>query len=628
MKDINPPSLSEYLVKAKAVFLDPKAVSASEMLSGLEETEPFSDSTTLKAITDTLKLHPSIPEDKLCNIGHDVYNDVEFFKCFTDRNTSTVFDHISSCSLQGSKDALRCILASPLYDIDSIRRRQAALQALEAAKPLGMEAVKANEKDVLWVFEDKEQNLKELYEMVFFKFCLLKPLNNYPGAITASNLYRILVSPIVGIMSPLVYIIVPYLIVMYKLKLKIPLKVYLKLMLSTIMSGDVFSMSMMGMGGGGKSSTMFKAFSFVFTIIFYFQGIFNSVEISKTLYKISKHLVGKVNNIVSFLKHAHSINRQQWTVEAREAFLSSPHILSVEEDEKYISTLEAAPFNIAKNFGRQLHIYLSLNKDVIRSVILKTYILEAMQSIVGFRANSRACYTTLLDPASTRSTMTLSESFHPCIDPTRVVKNDIDLSSNAILTGPNAGGKSTFVKSLIINALLAQTVGICVASEATITPFYIINSQINIPDSKGYESLFEAEMYRCKQKLDLLQECNTEGGKHAFFVMDEIFNSTNPVEGIAGAYAIAKKISEHPGCILVFTTHYTYLTKLKKTGRFTNYKMNIERNENGGISYPYKLVPGISRQYIALDLLEQNGFDPEIIKEAVGVKNRLVAPRV
>lgn len=618
------PDFNEYLLKAKSVFLDPKAVSTSEMLADLDKGSDKEGFTTAP-ITDTLT--PFVPPTPACNIGNDVFNDVEFFKCFTEKNTSTVFDVINQCSLRGGKEALKKILEVPIQDISTIQVRQEALRSMEAS-PASFEAVKGLERDVLWVFEEQDQNLKDLYDMVFFKFCLLRPLNRHPAAITTSNLYRIVASPFVGILSPLMYVIVPYLIVMYKLKIKIPIKAYLKLMLSTVMSGDIFSISMGGIGGGRSSSTVFKALSFVFTIIFYFQGIFNSVEISKTLYKISRHLVEKVNNIVGFLRHAHTTNLSHWGPGVREAFLGSKDILTLEEDAKYIDTLDAQPFGLTKNFGKQLHIYLALNKDVIRSVLLKSYIIDALGSITGFKYRVGGCYTAL--EVADVPKISFHGSFHPCLDPSRVVKNDVVLSGNAILTGPNAGGKSTFVKSLLINTLLSQTVGICAADSATMTPFYIINSQINIPDSKGYESLFEAEMYRCKEKLDLLKKYSTQSDKggHALFVMDEIFNSTNPVEGIAGAYAIAKKIAEYPRCILMFTTHYTYLTKLKKTGRFTNYKMNVERGEDGSISYPYKLVGGVSKQYIALDLLAKNGFDSDIISEAIEIKNRLVAPRV
>jgi DNA mismatch repair protein MutS len=265
---------------------------------------------------------------------------------------------------------------------------------------------------------------------------------------------------------------------------------------------------------------------------------------------------------------------------------------------------------------------MTLNHSIIKSLMLKCYLLESLWSVTQFKKNFGICYTEYVDAAT--PIVDFGDCFHPCLSLDRVVKNDICLgtspANNAILTGPNAGGKSTFVKCLIINALLAQTVGICVSSRARLTPFAIINSQINIPDCKGYESLFEAEMYRCKHKLDLLKQY---ADKRCLFVMDEIFNSTNPVEGIAGAYAIAKKIAEHTNCILVFTTHYVYLTKLHKTGRFVNLKMNVVRGEGDDISYPYKLVSGVSRQYIALDLLKKNGFDEEIITEALGIKERL-----
>jgi DNA mismatch repair protein MutS len=192
---------------------------------------------------------------------------------------------------------------------------------------------------------------------------------------------------------------------------------------------------------------------------------------------------------------------------------------------------------------------------------------------------------------------------------------------NAIITGPNAGGKSTFIKSLLINILFAQTTTICLASEFKLCPFDIINSQINVPDNKGHASLFEAEMYRCKNNLDLLKQ---HPEKKTLIVLDEMFSSTNPVEGIAGAFAIAKRLAHTDNCLLIFTTHFTYLTKLAKaTGRFINFKMNVKYEQQGMI-YPYKLEQGISKQYIALELLEKNGFDQDIINDALELKTRFI----
>jgi hypothetical protein len=473
--------------------------------------------------------------------------------------------------------------------------------------------LKNDESTVLWLFEEVEPNLKEMYDMVFFKFCMLKPLNNKPTALTSSNLYRILASPLIGIFTPILYFIVPFLVIVYKLKLKISFGTYLKIILKTMVEGGGIGATMAG------NSKFFRYVSYIFSIIFYFQGIFNSIEISKTVYRISKHLVDKVNTIINFMKAAHARNLKFWNDDIMKYFITMTNFKTLEDETNYLDKLSSMDFSLVSNFGRQLHTYITFDKELIKSILVKSYVIEALQSILLFKSHYAVDYVEYISE-SKQPVIEIDGVFHPCIDREKVVANTLNVGAhhkNMILTGPNAGGKSTFIKSMITNTLLCQTAGVCMAKSCSMTPFYIINSQINIPDSKGYESLFEAEMYRCKEKLDLIKTCDSS--KFALFIMDEIFNSTNPVEGIAGAYAIANKLSEYSNCILIFTTHFVYLTKLKHTGRFVNYKMNVEKKDEN-IYYPYKLFNGISKQYIALDLLEKNGFDLDIIQEAQAIK--------
>ena len=602
-----------YLDAVKKVFLDSRAIASTEVLAMSEvDIVHASNMLQVKNIVSDVNLATS---EHVCKMGNDVLNDVEFFKCFTDRNTTTIFDKINFCQLQGSQLLLRNIVETPLYDPTFLTSRQDILKTIEQSFDHEHDvytALKVDESTVLWLFEDVEPNLKEMYDMVFFKFCLLKPLNNKPSAITVSNLYRILASPLIGIFTPIMYFIVPYLVIVYKLKLKISFGAYLKIILRTMVESG-------GVGNIGGNSKFFRYVSYIFSIIFYFQGIFNSIEISKTVYRISKHIVNKVNTIVRFIKDAHSKNLKFWTDDITKYFLTMTGLKTLEEETFYIDKLDVNDFSLTSNFGRQLHTYLTFDKDVIKSILVKSYIIEALQSIVLFKQHYGIDYVNYISD-SELPIIKVCEVFHPCIDKDKVVANMVNIGAdhkNMILTGPNAGGKSTFIKSLIVNTILCQTVGVCMAKTCSMTPFYIINSQINIPDSKGYESLFEAEMYRCKEKLDLIKHCDQS--KFALFIMDEIFNSTNPVEGIAGAYAIANKLSEYKNSILIFTTHFLYLTKLKRNGRFVNYKMNVEKKDEN-IYYPYKLFNGVSKQYIALDLLDKNGFDKDIIEQAQTIK--------
>ena len=105
--------------------------------------------------------------------------------------------------------------------------------------------------------------------------------------------------------------------------------------------------------------------------------------------------------------------------------------------------------------------------------------------------------------------------------------------------------------------------------------------------------------------------------------MDEIFSSTNPEEGIAGGYAIGEALGEFKNSISCITTHYSYITNLENTSDYANYKIPITRDEDNSIIYPYKLIKGISDQYIALELLKQKGFDNSLVERALSVCKNL-----
>lgn len=607
--------MQQYLAKFRETFLDQSTISSQELLSSLE-SNLFNDHVN-NQLVDKLLEHVSPVNKNLCNVGKDVYSDVEFFTNFSNHNSKTVFDVLHHCHLMGSSKVAKHILSNPTYNVELLQKRTSLLQNME--KTLmdtnmhdTLSKLANTEKDVLWYFEELDPNIQELYNMVFFRFCMFKPMNKYPLALTSYNFYRILVSPFIGLLSPVVYFIIPYIVLSIRFKIRIPFTTYIKLLFETVSSGDYLIM-----GNGNFKS--FRIVSYVFSLVFYFQGIFNSFEISKTLRKITGFIVEKMNRVIQFIQTASILTNTLWNDEFNHVFVDMNDLKTSGEEAAMTEKLDIIDFSLLKNFGKQLHAYITLDKTVLKSILSKVYLIDSLHSFLQFKKNYLSCYCNFSD--TTLPNIQVTGLYHPCISHDKVVKNDISLypKHNIIITGPNAGGKSTFIKSLIIHVLFGQTIGIVNARSSILTPYQNINTQINIPDCKGYESLFEAEMYRCKEKLDILKKSSGL----SFFIMDEIFNSTNPVEGIAGAYAIAKNISNYDTCTLVFTTHYLYLTKLEKTGRFVNYRMNIQRDEENNIHYPYLLSKGKSKQYVALELLKKNGFDEDIIHEAVHVKNIL-----
>jgi DNA mismatch repair protein MutS len=176
--------------------------------------------------------------------------------------------------------------------------------------------------------------------------------------------------------------------------------------------------------------------------------------------------------------------------------------------------------------------------------------------------------------------------WYPGISSQSAVTNDwsfTDEDRNAILTGPNAGGKSTLMKAVLVATLLAQTIGITSCKEGMeLKPFGAIASHINVTDSqKRGESLFQAEMQRIKGCVDLLQSAEKRD-LTALVVIDEIFSSTNPVEGVAGAYATARRIGTFKCALSIISTHYCVCLSARMRPRvvrqcWTSYRLLLYR---------------------------------------------------
>ena len=196
----------------------------------------------------------------------------------------------------------------------------------------------------------------------------------------------------------------------------------------------------------------------------------------------------------------------------------------------------------------------------------------------------------------------LKNCWHPYLD-NKPVLNNIKLSKNIIITGPNAAGKSTFIKTILINVLLAQTISLSTSSNMNFTIFKNLNSYLHIPDTKGKESLFEAEMNR---SLNYIKYLKTNKNDKSLIIMDELFSSTNSEEGIEAAKIVCKEMTKYKSNLTLLTTHYFELSTLEKdTNKFKNYKFKIDRDEKNDIIFTYKIEKGFSKDYIALELFSK-----------------------
>lgn len=193
------------------------------------------------------------------------------------------------------------------------------------------------------------------------------------------------------------------------------------------------------------------------------------------------------------------------------------------------------------------------------------------------------------------------------------VKNDLTLKKNVIISSPNAGGKTTMIKTTTLNILFTQQVGCGFYETCTMTPYTHIHSYLNIPDTSGRDSLFQAESRRCKEIIDIIGSSDIHTTRH-FCIFDELYSGTNPLEAAKSAYAFLLYLSKFENVNFMLTTHYISICKrLKKSETMQNYKMDVLLDDDGTIQYTYKMKRGISRVQGAVKILQQMNYPQEII---------------
>ncbi len=222
----------------------------------------------------------------------------------------------------------------------------------------------------------------------------------------------------------------------------------------------------------------------------------------------------------------------------------------------------------------------------------------------------------------------LKDFVNPLVPADKVITNSVELGNNApsrncIITGPNAGGKSTLIKAIGINVLLAQSLGIASARRCVLTPFNFVATYLNITDDiNAGNSLFKAEVLRTQELINAM--LSLPAGQHGLLIFDEVFNGTTPVEGSAAAYAVAEFLGKILNSITIVATHFEQLTKLEADveNGYKNYKVTVKINDDGSLTYPFKLESGISDQHIALDMLRNEGYSGAIVTRTANLLGR------
>ena len=239
-------------------------------------------------------------------------------------------------------------------------------------------------------------------------------------------------------------------------------------------------------------------------------------------------------------------------------------------------------------------------------------ILDATIAVASFRAwlgEDGFCIPQLSKEKSPYLTMDFG--YHPLIE--EPVANSICAKRGVLITGSNASGKSTFIKTVAINAILAQTIHTVVAKSYKASYFKVLSSMALRDDLQSKESYYIVEIKSLKRIL--------EGAKDeipTLCFVDEVLRGTNTLERIAASAQILKSLSQS-NTICFAATHDLELTHILEH-YFDNYHFQEEVIEDR-VVFDYILQQGRAISRNAIKLLGVMGYSKDIIKQAENMAN-------
>ena len=195
---------------------------------------------------------------------------------------------------------------------------------------------------------------------------------------------------------------------------------------------------------------------------------------------------------------------------------------------------------------------------------------------------------------------------HPLIPRDRCVRNDIALERRPgfiVITGANMAGKSTYLRTVGVNLLLACTGAPVCARRMEVYPVRLVTSLRTTDSLKDNESYFFAELKRLKLIIDMLQQ-----GEELFIILDEILKGTNSTDKQRGSLALVRQFVGLKGNGII-ATHDLQLGGLADIypGQVGNFCFEADIVDNR-LSFSYRMRPGVARNMNACFLMQQMGI--------------------
>lgn len=507
----------------------------------------------------------------------------------------------SYATTKGGKEYIRRIFHSPITDIQRLQMRANYQNITLSHKRINQlfQELKQDEHNVLWV--SSLPPMKDAWPMslLFPTWPVLKWINHISIALISFHIYRAYISPWLNILYPATTILGPWFYIRKQMDWKMPLFTYLnmlKMFLKVALKPS-----------GNYYQDISKYLTLIVYLLLFVYGTVQSFDSSFMMQKTLTDLNQKMVSIQRFVKNA---------TELRNILATNPW--------KSVTITQNQRINELPNTQMSTFYQLWSSKErlqEIKDILIDVYAQDAWFSIQKMKNSPGWSIPQFKIDQPTR----IWNMGHPKLVQSikNATRNPIDLTRSLIITGPNAGGKTTYMKTMCINQLLAQSFGITCSQKAIIQPVHAIGSFLRVQDMVGTSSLFEAEVQRCAQLLTLAKQIHNSNHR-MLILLDEPMHSTPPIEGASTAMAVIEKLASYPTITVMCTTHYHHMTKLAITNpQFHNISMDCQKQSNGTFIFPYCIRKGPSFECIALELLPVKEIEKDVVARAIEIKNKI-----
>ena len=472
---------------------------------------------------------------------------------------------------------------------------------------------------------DKWNNIKNDNDFVnkyqYIGWEKLKWLNYSQIFLHILSIYNLL-SPVINLMSPLFLFIVPF-ILLRSMRIKITWKMYKSILVTQLKNhaiGQLFT-SFHKVKMSQKVYIMFCAGMYIYN---FYQNILSCYR----FYKNAHFITGNISELKKYLRY--TIEKMKMYEKMIDGYKNYKNfkkdlIKNREELEKFLKEIKSIPdecknitnlFKLGKIMRYFYTIYdnFDLNSIMNYSFDFNGYI----DNMLGISKSLKNKKINKVKYVKNKTTIKFKKLYHPSIE--NPVTNDINFNKNKIITGPNAAGKTTILKATILSTIFSQQFGFGYFKSGTLSPFEHFHCYINIPDTSGRDSLFQAEARRCKNILDKV--VNNPKDRH-LCVFDELYSGTNPYEAISSAFSYIKYITKNKNVKFLLTTHFIRLCNLlDKDKDIENCSMKTVIN-NDIPNYYYKIQEGISKVKGGITVLKEINYPQEILKNSREILNKL-----